>query len=128
MVEAVVETVVEAVVEAVEEAARLAVVETILQAVVHLDQIVQLFDDDLFDVLQFALNVAHVGDVALRFDVKLRPVGAQVGVAHRSWNGNHTTSSDAVVAHEEAHLLDGVRAHVQVVMEDDVLGRSRSAL
>lgn len=106
----------------------LAVVQAILDLRLDLHHLIQSFDDSQFDFFDVASDFFNIHGVSLGFDVQLGTVGAQVGIANCGWNGENTTSADAVVADKEAQLLDGVSIHVQIVSKDDVLGWSTSTL
>ena len=113
-------------------AAVLAVVQLVLALEIDFDEPVQTLDDLplLFRRrLRFArVNGGAVDEVALSFDVQFAAVATQVGVANRRGQGNDASGADAVVAEEKGHLLQGVGAHLQVILEDGVLGGSRGAL
>lgn len=117
-----------------------AVKETVLDLLVEVGQAVQLGDDRLL------LGGAHWGGARARafaaaaqrsvarfvaaqlqcslgLNVQLGSVGGQVGVADSSGNGDDVASASAAEAAVEAELLQRIGVHVQVVVEDDVLGR-----
>lgn len=109
----------------------LAVVQLVLQLVVDLHQGVQLGDDLPLQCLLLRLvrgGGGHLDQVALRLDVQLAAVAAEVGVADRRGNGDHAAGAHVVVAEEEDHLLHLVGGHLQVVAEDDVLGGAGGSL
>lgn len=115
-------------------AAVLAVVQLVLALEINFDEPVQTLDDlPLPPLLRRRLRFARVGggavdEVALSFDVQFAAIATQVGAANRRGQGNDASGADAVVAEEEGHLLQGVGAHLQVTLEDGVLGGSRGAL
>ena len=67
----------------------LTVVEAVLQFPIDLDHVVGTADDFRFHILNLVLNIRAVGDV------KLGPVGTEVGVSDRRWDGQHAAGTNA---------------------------------
>ena len=75
-----------------------------------------------------AVRTAGVIESTLSLDVQLGTIGAQVCIADRSWDGNHLSGANALVARDEAETLYLISCSNKIELQFETVNRSSLTL